>query len=137
MESRISEHRRLCEIDFNNLKKTLRYCDRAELKRIAYRCLNQYGYISYLRSPYWIIIKKYLISTRKQCYICKRPDRLTVHHKTYEHFGYEIFYLEDLQVLCWFCHIKKQGQQRKIPKINKTAHEIIKEMREKYVEAVY
>ena len=137
MESRISEHRQLCEIDFNNLKDILKYQDRGELQRLAYRCLNQDGYKEYLQSPYWIIVKNYILSIRKQCHICKRTTHLTVHHKTYEHFGYEIFHLEDLEVLCWFCHIEERGKRRRPTRIGKTAHELIEEMREKYVETIH
>jgi len=79
-----------------------------ELQKIA----RKVSYNEYLCSIYWKTIKRYLLYIHRQCYICKKRSRLTVHHKTYNHFGYEIFHLEDLQVLCWFCHINERKKSK-------------------------
>jgi 5-methylcytosine-specific restriction endonuclease McrA len=60
-------------------------------------------YKKYLDSPSWKQTrKKVLRHAGYRCEICGANSGLDVHHKTYEHVGYER--QEELQVLCSSCH---------------------------------
>jgi hypothetical protein len=63
-------------------------------------------YEQYMKSNMWRItsyLKKVLIG---RCERCGLKTGLCAHHLTYEHLGFEIFNLEDLQILCEDCHRK-------------------------------
>lgn len=70
-------------------------------------------YDEYLHTPHWRKTKKKAIQDADfMCSDCGRDNvPLDVHHKTYEHKGYE--YPEDLQVVCRKCHEHIHG--RKFP----------------------
>jgi len=70
-------------------------------------------YNEYLHSIYWEIIKQYLHYSHRQCALCGLKKYLDVHHKTYEHLGYEILFLEDLEVICFRCHKKIHEKEGK------------------------
>ncbi len=89
-------------INFYALRETLDFVPDKVLHDAARKVI----YSEYLKSPYWKAIRQYLIYTKRQCNICKSSYNLTVHHKTYEHVGYEYKHLEDLQVVCYKCHRK-------------------------------
>ena len=66
-------------------------------------------YKDFLRTPYWKIIAATLKETRAHntCHKCGKEHPnipMHVHHITYKHHGAEIDYLEDLVVLCEYCH---------------------------------
>lgn len=65
-------------------------------------------YNDFLKTRYWQIIRnKKLQSVGKKCELCAATGELHVHHKTYEHHGYELVFWEtDLIVLCKDCHAK-------------------------------
>lgn len=57
----------------------------------------------HLESPEWQALRARLIPARgKKCEQCGNPERLTLHHITYERLGEELD--DDLLVLCWSCH---------------------------------
>ncbi len=87
---------------------------------ILQKAAKRVSYNEYLSSPYWKVIKNYLVYIKKQCKICKKTKRLTVHHRTYEHLGIEYKHVEDLDVLCWRCHI----EERKINKLPENCYKI-------------
>ena len=67
--------------------------------------INKMPYSVFLKTQYWRSITKYLRDkTGHKCQICGKENNLQVHHKTYLHHGKEVFYLEDLIVLCDNCH---------------------------------
>lgn len=70
----------------------------------------KYGidYKDFLKTPYWkAIAEKTKQMAGYKCAICNSNKNLATHHKTYEHHGYELFYIkEDLIVLCDNCHKK-------------------------------
>lgn len=115
-------------LEFYILKEALSYIDdkilQAKARRIQYR--------EYLQSPYWKIISAYLKYTRKQCKICKSTRSLTIHHRTYWHFGIEYKYLNDLDVICWACHIRTRKKERVIRdsrKIGEVIDDMLKEFK--------
>lgn len=64
-------------------------------------------YELFLRIPYWTIVRAYVMTLRgPRCEVCSWTGGLNVHHITYIHRGEEIFHLEDLKVLCEWCHMR-------------------------------
>jgi len=64
-------------------------------------------YYEFLGSQYWSLIRAVVVSRcHGKCQLCSRPGPFHVHHKTYEHHGYEHAHLEDLICLCRSCHEK-------------------------------
>ncbi len=66
--------------------------------------LKAMPYKVFLQTPYWGVIRGWVMAERKHCRFCKSKYYLSVHHMTYEHFGEEWKYLEDLDLLCSDCH---------------------------------
>lgn len=64
-------------------------------------------YREFLQTPYWkAISQKVMANANFRCQICNSNENLNVHHRTYEHHGYELYYMEDLICLCKNCHEK-------------------------------
>lgn len=62
-------------------------------------------YSDFLKTLYWRSITKYKKErSNYKCELCGSTENLQIHHKTYIHHGKEIFYLNDLIVLCGRCH---------------------------------
>lgn len=60
-------------------------------------------YEAYLQSPEWRARREAALERfGRRCATCNRPDRLEVHHRTYERLGGE--HPSDLVVLCETCH---------------------------------
>lgn len=60
-------------------------------------------YLTYLRSATWRSKRIAALERAGQrCQVCNSPDKLQVHHRTYERLGNEL--PEDLTVLCDDCH---------------------------------
>lgn len=70
------------------------------------------GYQEFLRTPYWKAISAYLKIVKKKCEKCGSKLNLHTHHKTYEHHGYEVLHLEDLEVVCSNCHCKMHKEKK-------------------------
>jgi 5-methylcytosine-specific restriction endonuclease McrA len=65
--------------------------------------LAQMPYLAYLDSPEWQARRKAkLIEAGHRCVVCNSPNRLEVHHRTYQRRGNED--RTDLTVLCRRCH---------------------------------
>lgn len=84
----------------------------ARAEREAYReSLKQMPYKEFLKSEHWLKVRvSALKRARYKCELCHAQAVLHVHHKTYEHRGWEDHYLDDLIVLCWSCHGKFHGK---------------------------
>jgi hypothetical protein len=74
-------------------------------------------YNEYLKTAHWKRLRAHMLERAE--YRCERCGtnrrKLNVHHKNYEHIGYESAY-DDLEVLCDRCHeiehgIRKDGDQ--------------------------
>jgi hypothetical protein len=75
-------------------------------------------YIEYIASPAWQAKRVVALDAAgHRCQVCNTPDRLDVHHRTYERFGHEG--PGDLTVLCRSCHETfhetKRGRQATSP----------------------
>lgn len=69
--------------------------------------LSQLPYRAFLQTNYWKIISSYLkYKNGGHCNRCPSETHLNVHHITYDHHGMELFFLDDLEVLCEKCHRK-------------------------------
>jgi hypothetical protein len=86
------------------LRRTNEDLQRIEaLKQHRVTELRAMSYTDYLRSPEWRERRLvHLQAVNGRCQLCNSPDRLEVHHRTYERLGYEEF--ADLLVLCHVCH---------------------------------
>jgi hypothetical protein len=80
---------------------------RTELTTYIVARLKALPYEVFLRTPYWTIVRAYVMTMRgARCEQCSWIGALNVHHMTYSHRGEELFHLEDLKVLCEFCHMR-------------------------------
>lgn len=70
--------------------------DRQQLVAMSYK--------AFLRTIYWNFIRDYLLEKIPSCTRCGSKERLNVHHRNYEHHGWEHLNLKDLVVLCQECH---------------------------------
>jgi len=67
--------------------------------------LGSMDYKNFLKTPYWYVISQYVrYKDKYKCRLCDAKGYLNVHHKTYEHRGFEIIYTDDLITLCGKCH---------------------------------
>lgn len=67
--------------------------------------LQKLNYPDFLTTYYWRAIAAYMkYKNNGHCNRCPSETRLEVHHKTYDHHGMELFFMEDLEVLCSRCH---------------------------------
>lgn len=77
--------------------------------RLYHPSCGRRRYNEYLNTPLWkyqaSILKLYAHFTCEMCGNKFSPNVLRVHHKTYEHIGSEIYYPDDMQVLCVRCHM--------------------------------
>lgn len=103
---------RLKLISFDELK------DYAEKNESLEPLIKKMKYNDFLKTQYWRSITKYMkeIACNK-CSCCGSDKTLQVHHKTYKHHGKEIFYLNDLVVLCRKCHTNEH-ERLKQEKVN-------------------
>lgn len=64
-------------------------------------------YKDFLNTKYWkAIAEKVKRRAGDKCNVCNSTENLNVHHRTYEHHGYELYNLKDLVCLCKECHEK-------------------------------
>lgn len=70
--------------------------------------LMKLQYTDFLKTYYWRAIAMYLKHKNgDHCTYCNAEAGLQVHHKTYDHHGIELFYMDELEVLCDNCHKAK------------------------------
>jgi 5-methylcytosine-specific restriction endonuclease McrA len=86
----------------DRLRHDARYC--AEFQDSVKR-LGDLWY----QAPKWRMTVKLLRLIQPHCQLCGTTQTLEAHHKTYEHFGLEILYIEDLEMLCDRCHREQHG----------------------------
>lgn len=72
-------------------------------------CVCSQEYTQWLKSPKWKATAKLKRLIKPYCERCGARDHLEVHHKTYDHLGIEVLYLDDLVVLCSACHMYEHG----------------------------
>lgn len=62
-------------------------------------------YDAYLKTDYWKAVTN-AVKKRAgyRCQVCNSQHDLQAHHRTYEHRGHELDYLDDLICLCRRCH---------------------------------
>ena len=65
----------------------------------------------FCKTNYWKYISAYtIIKNNSHCNRCPSETNLQTHHKTYEHKGRELFFMnQDLEVLCNHCHKQEHG----------------------------
>lgn len=83
--------------------------DLDSLSEVDYNGFSEYlkgmGYQEFLSTRYWYAIRLKIRSLQKSCQCCTaEADVFQIHHRTYEHHGYEHKNLEDLRLLCFRCH---------------------------------
>ena len=66
--------------------------------------IQSMDYNDFLKTNYWNSIAIHMKNNNRRCYECGSKDDLVVHHMTYLNHGYEHLFLDDLVVLCSFCH---------------------------------
>ena len=113
-------------IRFSNNKKLLEYNEElafqimcSEITSGEIKILNRMEYEQFLKSSYWMILKRYLI--HKYDCRCGNTEGLVIHHKNYEHRGYEYKHLNDLVVLCPDCHTREHMNDLSFTEILKAA----------------
>lgn len=74
-------------------------------------------YRQFLQSAYWTVVKRKALKMADfRCELCNDHGTVDVHHRTYEHHGYEHAYLEDLTCLCRQCHSKFHDKLAESPR---------------------
>ncbi len=96
--------------------------DEADRKVIAGMYLEYDGdgrtrpYKDYTESPLWKYTSSIIKTIRGfTCEKCRKqclPAHLVAHHKSYEHLGSELAYLDEMELLCNDCHMKEHGIRR-------------------------
>lgn len=71
------------------------------------------------RTMYWRQVTSHVMRTRERCHRCAYPARLLTHHLTYEHRGLEHQHLEDLELLCQWCHDAEHVEQAALRKLKR------------------
>lgn len=86
-------------------------CDQEKLAA----AIAAWPYQRFLRSGYWRTVAAHVKKNASyRCRLCRSPDRLNVHHNTYEHHGREHeYWQEDLICLCEACHAKFHDKLKK------------------------
>jgi 5-methylcytosine-specific restriction endonuclease McrA len=68
-------------------------------------------YTRYIGGPLWRTMRQRALARYgSRCQECGRDGPVQVHHVTYERLGHER--LEDLRVLCTWCHRRADGERR-------------------------
>lgn len=87
------------------MKQLAELCLKQEDQQAEIERLRALPYKEYLQTEHWKRTRQSALGrARFQCELCTSRNELHVHHKTYEHRGYE--YKSDLIVLCKDCHAK-------------------------------
>lgn len=67
--------------------------------------LTRMSYASFLKTAYWFAVSMVAKSNAgMRCQVCNSPERIQVHHRTYDTHGKEHKNMNDLVVLCHHCH---------------------------------
>lgn len=65
-------------------------------------------YDEYLKTDGWDMRRRFIRDRDKTCVLCGTAERLHVHHRTYEHRGYER--ADELTTVCADCHRQHHGK---------------------------
>jgi hypothetical protein len=81
----------------------------AEIKAQPYR--------TFLQSDFWQDVRRRVLARDNgRCRVCDAPERLEVHHRTYDHHGAENLFLNDLTTLCHDCHeLYERNKRTQLP----------------------
>jgi hypothetical protein len=75
-------------------------------------------YEEYLKTEYWSRVTKAVKSRAGyRCQVCNSQLDLNAHHRTYEHRGRELEFLDDLICMCRRCHAVFHGKIEVMPVI--------------------
>ena len=96
-------------LEFELWREMFGYLSETELKDVR----KKIRYREALRSPYWTVVTNYVRHTRKVCEYCRAEEGLKVYHRTLEHIGYEILFMDDLEYLCRKCRLDNMKYKRK------------------------
>lgn len=96
-------------LEFELWKGMFDYIPESELQEVR----KKIRYKEFLRSPYWRVVENYVRHTRKVCDYCRAEDGLKVYHRTLEHIGFEILFMDDLDYLCRKCRADNMKYRRK------------------------
>lgn len=90
--------------DGANPSKIWSFIQSASDERIAWY-ISRMTYQQFLRTAYWFAVaSKRKSDLGMRCQVCNESGQLNVHHRTYDTHGAEHLNLNDLCVLCEFCH---------------------------------
>lgn len=93
-------------------------------------------YKRYLNTKKWKDKRIELFNIRgEKCEKCGSKNDLHIHHLTYENIFNEK--LEDLQILCKFCHKAEHNGRFNKKKDKKTQRDILQKIKEKYMNGSY
>lgn len=79
-------------------------------------------YNAYLKTDYWKRVSEAVKKRAEyRCQLCNSQHDLCAHHRTYDHRGNELNYLNDLVCLCRRCHEIFHGRNQPEPTISPVA----------------
>lgn len=78
-------------------------------------------YSDYLETDYWkAVAAKVKARAGYRCQLCNSQHDLCAHHRTYDHRGKELDYLDDLTCLCRRCHEIFHGKGKRPDPVKNT-----------------
>lgn len=80
---------------------------------VQYKYMNSTEYRSYLESDHWQHLRLKKLKRSRACWCCRSERKLEVHHIRYRQL-YDVT-VNDLRVLCAFCHDLYHAYQKKRP----------------------
>lgn len=79
---------------------------------VAYH-IQKMNYHNFLKTPYWKTIASYTkYKAGNRCQLCNSSEKLATHHRNYAIHGYEHANMQELTVLCDFCHNKFHNRRQ-------------------------
>jgi hypothetical protein len=74
-------------------------------KQLA-EAIKKMEYADFITTPYWKLLAQHIkVKAKHRCRVCNSNDVLHIHHRTYDHHGYEYQNFEtELICLCGNCH---------------------------------
>jgi hypothetical protein len=82
--------------------------------------LRRMPYRYFLETAYWFAVSSVVKSNAgMRCNVCNSDYKIQVHHRTYDNHGYEHKHMNDLVVLCDYCHGLFHGHKTPEYKVEK------------------
>ncbi len=95
-----------------NINEALKYLNKGHEMGVFSK-MNETHYSNFLSSDYWFLVSRIArAEAENKCQSCGSTKNICVHHKTYEHRGFEHNHFDDLMVLCNSCHNKEHARIR-------------------------